>query len=178
METTTSSKSTNAIEQQGYPHRRVIASFRSYREAQRTVDYLADCKFPVDQVAIIAEGLRFVEQITGRLSLGKAMLNGAVGGATLGLILGFLLGLFFIAAPFVTAVVFAVYGLVAGLVFGAFIGLISYILSGGERDFTSVGALQAGRYNVVVDVVVADEAIRLLERRSGTVTDNDLRNAD
>jgi hypothetical protein len=45
----------------GQAARRVVASFATYTEAQRAVDYLSDQRFPVEHVAIIAEGLRFVE---------------------------------------------------------------------------------------------------------------------
>ena len=62
------------------PPRRVIASYTRYEEAQRAVDYLSDEKFPVERVAIIGEGLQLVEQVTGRLTWGKAALNGVLGG--------------------------------------------------------------------------------------------------
>jgi hypothetical protein len=64
--------------------RRAIATFVTYAEAQRAVDYLSDTKFPVECVSIVAEGLRVVERVTGRLNWGKAALNGAFGGATTG----------------------------------------------------------------------------------------------
>jgi hypothetical protein len=41
-------------------------------------------------------------------------------------------------------------------------GLMLYALTAGRRDFVSVGALQAERYDIVVDDAVADEAARLL----------------
>ncbi len=44
--------------------RRVIASYDSYAEAQRAVDYLSDNSFPVERLSIVAEDLRFVEQVT------------------------------------------------------------------------------------------------------------------
>lgn len=40
--------------------RRTVAVYASYAEAQRAVDYLSDRKFPVQRVAIVAEGLRLV----------------------------------------------------------------------------------------------------------------------
>lgn len=58
--------------------RQTVASYPTYAEAQRAVDYLSDQKFPVERAAIVAEGLRFVEQVTGRLNWGRALLNGAV----------------------------------------------------------------------------------------------------
>lgn len=89
-------------------------------------------------------------------------MNGALGGATTGLFLGVLFGLFFIVAPFITAFVFGVYGVIAGAIFGTVLGLLGYALSGGNRDFTSIGSLQADRYVVLVEAAEADEATRLL----------------
>lgn len=51
--------------------RRTLASFARYAGAQRAVDKLADLKFPVERVAIVAEGLKVVEQVTGRLTYGR-----------------------------------------------------------------------------------------------------------
>ena len=49
-----------------HSRRVVVASYESYPEAQRAVDYLSDRRFPVERVAIVADDLRFVEQVTGR----------------------------------------------------------------------------------------------------------------
>jgi hypothetical protein len=59
-------------------------------------------------------------------------------------------------------------GLVIGAAAGALLGLLAHALSGGRRDFSAVGSLQAGQYDVISDEGVADEALRLLQvRRSG-----------
>ncbi len=149
----------------GVPHpaRRTIASFPTYAEAQRAVDYLSDQNFSVERIAIVAEGLRFVEQVTGRLGWARAALNGALIGAVPGVLFGFLFGLFSWIDPLVSAFLLAFYGLLFGAIIGAIIGLIVYAFSGGERDFTSVSGIQAEQYNVVADAEIADEAIRLLE---------------
>ena len=146
------------------PPRRVIASYARYEEAQRAVDYLSDEKFAVERVAIIGEGLQLVEQVTGRLTWGKAALNGVLGGAVTGLFLGWLLGLFNIIDPLVSAFVLAFWGLAFGGAIGAIIGVIGYAMTGGRRDFTSVGTMQAQQYNIMVDSEVADEAQRLLSQ--------------
>jgi len=49
------------------PDRVLVASFRQYLDAQRAVDYLSDEKFPVERSSIVGEGLKIVEQVTGRL---------------------------------------------------------------------------------------------------------------
>lgn len=142
--------------------RRVIATYDSYSEAQRAVDYLSDEMFPVERVSIVAEDLRFVEQVTGRRGYGQATLQGAGSGAVIGILFGFFLGLFSLIDPVFSAFLLALYGLIFGAILGAIIGLLGYALSGGRRDFSSVGGIEAGRYNVMADEEVADEASRLL----------------
>jgi uncharacterized membrane protein len=145
--------------------RRVIASYDSYAQAQRAVDYLSDQRFPVERVSIVAEDLRFVEQVTGRRGYGQAALEGAGSGAVIGALFGFFVGLFSFTDPLVVSwLVLALYGLVFGAIIGALMGLIFHALTGGERDFSSIGGIEAGRYNVMVDEEVAEEAARLLER--------------
>ena len=55
--------------------RRVIASFTRYEEAQELVDRLSDNGFPVDRVAIVGRDLQYVEQVTGRMTYGRAALR-------------------------------------------------------------------------------------------------------
>jgi hypothetical protein len=139
-----------------------VASYESYEEAQRAVDYLSDKRFPVERTSIVAEDLRFVEQVTGRMGYGRAALQGAGSGAVIGVLFGFFLGLFSLFDPVSSALVLALYGLVFGAILGAILGLISFSLTGGQRDFSSVGGMEAGRYNVMAEEEVAEEASRLL----------------
>ncbi len=64
--------------------RTTIASYRDYAEAQAAVDALADRRFLVERLAIVGQGLRTIEQVTGRKGLGRAALDGAVSGALTG----------------------------------------------------------------------------------------------
>ena len=146
----------------GRAPRRVVDSYGSYAEAQRAVDYLSDEGFPVERISIVGEDLRFVEQVTGRMGYGQAALQGAGSGAVIGAFFGFFLGLLSLIDPLVSALVVALYGLIFGAILGAILGLISHALSGGQRDFSSVGGMEAGRYNVMADEEVAEEASRLL----------------
>ena len=57
--------------------RRTIGTYTSYADAQKAVDYLSDNKFAVEKTAIVAEGLKFVEQVTGRLNWPRVIGNGA-----------------------------------------------------------------------------------------------------
>jgi hypothetical protein len=149
-------------------HRRTIASYETYSEAERAVDYLSDNKFPVARVAIIGSDVHMVEQIMGRLNYGGAALRGAGTGAFTGLLIGWLFGLFNWITPVLAAFTLAIYGLVFGAIVGALFGLIFHALHGGRRDFSSVRAMVPSRYEVVADAEVADEAARLLANMSGS----------
>ncbi len=118
----------------------------------------SDEGFPVERAAIVAEDLRMVEQVTRRRGYGQAALQGAGSGAVVGALFGFFLGLFNLIDPLVSALLFALYG----LIFGAILGLVSHAATGGQRDFSSLAGMEAGRYNVVADEEVAEEASRLL----------------
>lgn len=142
--------------------RRVVATFTEYRQAQRAVDYLSDRDFPVERLAIVAEGIRLVEQVTGRVGFLQAALQGAASGAVVGFFFGFIFGLLDLINPVVSAVLLALYGLIFGAIVGALIGVASQALTGGQRDFSSVSGMQAERYNVMADAEVAAEAERLL----------------
>jgi hypothetical protein len=148
--------------------RRVVASYSSYRDAERAVDFLSDRRFPVQRVAIVGRDLQTVEQVTGRMGYGRAALNGAAQGALLGLLFGWLFGLFNWVDPVVTSLTLALYGLLWGAVVGALLGLLLHALSGGHRDFASVGGVRANRYELMVDDEVADDAARILSQRSAS----------
>jgi hypothetical protein len=141
----------------GARHR--LASFSTYAEAQRLVDQLSDDGFAVDGLTIVGCDLRSVEQVTGRMTTGRAALMGAAAGAWWGLFVGFLLALFStsILGPLLV-------GLVAGAVFGAVAGAIGHAALRGKRDFTSVQGLVADRYEVLVEQAQAAEAERLVHR--------------
>ncbi|HKS48522.1 MAG TPA: general stress protein [Amycolatopsis sp.] len=55
-----------------------LASFDTYLDAQRLVDRMSDDGFPVEHVRIVGDGIRTVEQVTGRMTRGKAAAMGAV----------------------------------------------------------------------------------------------------
>lgn len=140
--------------------RREIASFSSYPEAEAAVDALADEQFPVERLAIVAEGLSFVEDVTGRRRYPQAMLEGLLTGAILGALVGFFLGLFDWVEPLVTGLALALYGAIFGAVGGALLGAVAHWTSQGRRNFSSVTGMQAERYVIVSDAELADEATR------------------
>jgi heat induced stress protein YflT len=147
--------------------RRAVASFPSYQAAEQAVDVLSDQGFPVRRVAIVGRELHTVEQVTGRMGYARAALRGAVQGGLLGLLFGWLFGLFNWIDPLVTSLTLAIYGLLWGVLIGALLGLVVHAMSAGRRDFASAGArVWASQYDVMVDDEVADEAARILGRRS------------
>jgi hypothetical protein len=148
----------------GLRDRRVVASFTDYVDAERAVDRLSDEGFPVERAAIVARGLEYVEQITGRLRWIDAALRGMFSGAVAGFLIGWLFGVFNWFDPVIASVVLALNGLWFGALVGSLVGLVAYSLQRGRRDFASVGGVRAERYDVLVDAEVADQAERLLRQ--------------
>jgi hypothetical protein len=142
--------------------RRSIATFDTYADAQRAVDRLSDAGFPVERVAIVGHDLRYVEQVAGRLTTGRAALLGGLQGSLLGGLLGLIVALVFSLDPNPTAPLLVLYGIVAGGLLGALLGALTHAAMGGERDFASVGGLQADRFEVLVDEDVAERAVEVL----------------
>jgi hypothetical protein len=151
--------------------RRVVASFKTYAEAELAVDHLADQKFPVERVTIVARDLKMVEQVTGRRGYLEAALQGLASGALIGVLIGWLFGIFNWFEPITSAFWLAIDGLWFGAVVGALLGLLLQALSRGRRDFDSVAGITADRYDLLVDDEVAAQAARLLaELRSPSAT--------
>ncbi|WP_283135552.1 general stress protein [Rhizohabitans arisaemae] len=141
-----------------------IASYASYAEAQRSVDYLSDNRFPVENLAIVGADLRSIERVTGRLNWAKSALYGALTGVWIGLFVGLLLALF---TPGIGAWLrIVVYCAIWGAIFGVVFGLIRYAFTGGQRDFTSVQTILAGRYDVLCAAPLVPQARQMLEHVS------------
>jgi hypothetical protein len=147
--------------------RRTVAVYSTYSEAERAVDYLSDNGFPVERTAIVGRDLRFVEQVTGRLTTARAALGGALTGAVVGFFVGWLFGVFDWFNPVVAPGWLAFDGLWFGAILGALAGLAAHMLLGGRRDFGSVSSMVADRYEVMVDEDVADEARHLIDLLDG-----------
>ncbi|PLC11658.1 hypothetical protein AUQ48_04640 [Kocuria flava] len=126
---------------------RVLRTVPTYAEAQRVVDTLSDAGFPVEHVRVVGTGLRSVEQVTGRMTNGRAALYGAGSGAWMGLLLGLLLGIFTVGA-WLSVVL---WGVLLGAVWGLVLGLVGHAATRGRRDFRSVQGLEAEAYDVLVE---------------------------
>lgn len=146
--------------------RRSIASYSSYAEAEGAVDRLSDQGFPVQRSAIVGRGLRSVEQVTGRMTAGRAALIGAGEGALIGVLFALLFGLFFTGPGFGGLLLYSV---VVGVGLAAPLGALAQsVYSGGRRDFVSATRIEADRYELEVEAESADEATRLLESMPAT----------
>lgn len=135
----------------------LLASFSDYVDAQRLVDRMSDDGFPVESVRIVGEGVRTVEQVTGRMTRGRAAASGAAGGAWFGVLIGLLFGLFTSGAGWVWLLLIS---LLIGAFWGAVFGFVAHWSTRGRRDFSSVMTLQARRYEVHVDKAQAAQAAR------------------
>lgn len=144
-----------------------LAVYDDYDAAQRTVDFLADEKFPVEQCMIVGTDLKRIERITGRLTTGRVALGGIVSGVWLGLFVGLVFSIFTEENPL--AVILST--VVIGAGFGVVMALVGYALSGGHRDFSSVSAVVATRYEVLVEHKVAGQARELLAKLPGALPD-------
>lgn len=139
--------------------RQPLATFTDYADAQRLVDRLSDGGFPVEHVSIVGSDLRLVEAVTGRLTKGRAAAGGAMAGAWFGLLLGLIVGLF-TSDPTWLGLILG--GLLVGALWGAAFGYLAHAATGGQRDFSSLQSLVAGRYDVLVSAEHLESARQLM----------------
>ncbi|MDA2894426.1 hypothetical protein PDG61_26200 [Mycolicibacterium sp. BiH015] len=139
----------------------VLREYKSYADAQRLVDRLSDNGFPVQHIRIVGEGLHTIEQVTGRMTKGRAALYGAGTGAWFGLLVGALMAIFAGGSGVLLALAGS---LLIGAFWGALFGFTAHWATGGERDFSSAGVLAATKYVVQVDAGYLDEAKKIAER--------------
>ena len=139
---------------------RTVGSYEQYAGAQRAVDHLSDAGFPVQHASIVGSDLHLVEDVTGRLTTGRALVAGAASGAWFGLLVGLVFALFSEDAG--SAFGFVVGAIVLGAAFGAVFGATAHAATGGRRDFDSLQRLVAGHYDVLVADAHAERATELL----------------
>lgn len=139
-----------------------IGSYPTYEAAQKSVDYLSDNQFPVQHVTIVGVDLMQVERVTGRLTWTKVLGGGVLSGAWLGVFIGLVLSLF-TKGDGGNPLMFTI---PAGIIFGLITSSIPYAMSKGTRDFSSTMQLVAGRYDVLCDPQVAEQARDMLSRLS------------
>lgn len=140
-----------------------VVEYSTYEEAQAAVDYLADNKFPVENILIVGTNLKLLERVTGRRTWGHVIVSGAMSGVMTGLLVGLML--MFFAGDGSSMMLWV--GLTLGIVFGVIAQGLTYAMSGGKRDFNSQRVTVAASYEVLAEHKVAQAARDLLMQRPG-----------
>lgn len=136
-----------------------LGVYDDYAEAQKAVDYLSDQDFPVQNVMIVGTDLKQIERVTGRLTVGRVLGGGALSGAWLGGFVALVFALFDSSNAALGAFVFTI---AFGAIFGLVWAYITYRLTGGVRDFTSVSQVVATKYEVLVEHKFVQQGRELL----------------
>jgi hypothetical protein len=144
-----------------------LAVYDDYAQAQKSVDFLADADFPVDQLMIVGTDLKRIERVTGRLTWSKIAVGGILSGLWLGIFVGLIFALF--AEENLWQVLLST-GLM-GATFGLVWALVGYAFTRGQRDFSSVTQVVATRYEVLVEHKHAPRARELLTGLPGALPD-------
>ena len=139
------------------------AVYDDYAAAQKTVDFLSDAEFPVEQLMIVGTDLKRIEKITGRLTTPRVALSGAASGAWFGLFVG----LVFVLLTDEGVLAALLPPLVIGALFGLIFALAGYAATRGQRDFSSVTAVVATKYEVLVEHKSLAAAQELLAKLPG-----------
>jgi hypothetical protein len=142
-----------------------VGIYQTYDEAQKVVDFLADSKFPVQNLAIVGTELRSVERVLGRRTWGTVLLGGVQNGITTGVIMALI---FWVFSPGLDNVwVLFLYALAIGVIVGVVFGALGYWMAQGKRDFTSVSQTVATKYEILAEHKVAVQARDLVRTMPG-----------
>ncbi len=141
-----------------------VGVFETYASAQKAVDFLADQKFPVENLAIVGTDLRLMERVTGRKTWGTVVRTGIFNGLSTGLLVGVL---FLFLFPGTGAWTLLPLALLIGIGISVGFAALAYALSGGRRDFDSVAKTVATKYEVLCEHKVAVQAREVLATLPG-----------
>jgi len=141
-----------------------VGIYGSYAEAQKAVDFLADAKFEVQNLAIVGTDLKSVERVLGRRNWGTVITQGMQSGISTGLLVGLVVLIFTRPA---SILVLLLVSLAIGVLLGVGFNAAAYALSRGRRDFTSVTQTIATKYEVLCEHKVAAQAREMLQGMPG-----------
>ena len=144
-----------------------LAVYDDYAAAQKSVDFLADQEFPVEQLMIVGTDLKRIERITGRLTWSRIAVGGILSGLWFGVFVGLIFALFTSSNTWQVLLSTAFFGATFGLVWA----LIGYAFTRGQRDFSSITQVVATKYEVLVEHKHAAQARGLLARLPGALPD-------
>ena len=123
-----------------------VASFPTYEAAQKAVSSLIAAEIPAREIAIVGQGLRSIERVTGRLGYATAARSGAINGLLLGMLFA---AIFVLGTPDAPIQLF-IGVLLIGIALGMLLALITYSFVRRRRDFASVMQVLADHYEVTV----------------------------
>lgn len=135
-----------------------VAVYDQYEDAQRAVDYLADSKFPVENLAIVGTDLKSMERVTGSLNWGKVLAAALLNSLLWAIGFAFLMSVLF-RSPLLSSFLWA---LVVFALFNLVTTAASYGMSRGQRDFTSKTRIVATHYEILGEREVANHARAIL----------------
>ena len=142
-----------------------VGIYRTYADAQKAVDFLADEKFEVRNLAIVGTDLKSVERVLGRRTWGTVILSGVQSGISTGLLVALVLLIF--VPPEGSFLLLLLSALLIGVAIGVTFAAAAYAMSRGKRDFTSVTQTVATNYEILCEHKVAAQAREMLQRLPG-----------
>jgi hypothetical protein len=141
-----------------------VGIYQTYADAQKAVDYLADQKFEVQNLAIVGTDLKSVERVLGRRNWGTVIAQGVQSGVSTGLLVGLVMLIF--TKPGSILILLLV-TLAIGIALGVGFNAAAYAMTGGRRDFTSVTQTVATKYEVLCEHKLAAQAREMLQGMPG-----------
>lgn len=136
----------------------MVASTRDYEVAQKTVSKLIAGEIPAREIAIVGQGVRTVERVTGRLGYAAAARSGAINGVLIGLVLS---AIMLFGNPDAAISLFLGFILV-GVALGMIMSLITYSIVRRRRDFASMTQMLADHYEVRVQAASLAKARQVM----------------
>jgi hypothetical protein len=141
-----------------------VGVFSSYEEAQKVVDFLADKRFPVQNLCIVGTDIKSVERVLGRRNWGTVILQGLQQGLMTGLLVALIMMVFM---PSENVWLLVGYALAIGVGIGILLSVLSYWMSQGKRDFTSASRMIATKYEVLCEHKFVPQAKELIQQIPG-----------
>ena len=141
-----------------------VGIYHTYADAQKAVDYLADEKFEVQNLAIVGTELKSVERVLGRRSWGTVLSQGVQSGISTGLLVGIVMFIFLKPGSILALLSVT---LAIGIVLSMGLAAAAYAMTRGKRDFTSVTQTVATKYEVLCEHKLAAQAREMLMHLPG-----------
>ncbi|GAA3927998.1 hypothetical protein GCM10022383_03700 [Microbacterium soli] len=135
-----------------------VASTREYETAQKTVSKLIAGEVPARDIAIVGQGVRTVERVTGKLGYAAAARSGAINGVLIGLVLSAIMLFGNPDAPIPLFLGFILIGVALGMI----MSLVTYTIVRRRRDFASMTQMLADHYEVRVQAASLVKARQVL----------------